>query len=225
MDIELNLQHPDEMEAFAAFLTATAQSRRKRPHDPIGLFGLSGGIDRSNHALWQSATRQAEDAIPEETDEPELPAGAVTTEAPKRTRRTKAEIAADAAKAAETVANLDPAVVAEAAAAGVHVQAETADQVENNDAAVDEPEADDKQVEEQPALTENDVRNSIIDLLNEAQAKFPADADVRTKTLAPILAALGAQKISLIPATEYHRVAGILAKARTDMDQALAEAA
>lgn len=211
MHVNCELNHPDDMEAFAAFLTASAASRRKRP-----LGGLwSGPLDYGT-TDEDLATRQAEDAIPED------PAPG-TTEAPKRTRRTKAEMAAGAAKAAETVANLDPAIVAAAEAAGVHVQAETAGEVENHD----EPELplEDKQVEDQPALTENDVRNAIIDLLNEAQAKFPADADVRTKTLAPILSALGAQKISLIPMTEYPRVAGILAKARADMDAALAEAA
>lgn len=213
MLLNFELDHPDEMEAFATFLTATAKSRRERPA-PIGLFGL----DRAANSLWQtgvdraakdSLTREAEAATPG-ADEP-----AEQTEAPKRTRRTKAEIEADK-KATETVANLDPAVVAEAAAAGVNVQGPA-----EVDETADEP---DKQVEE-VKLTENDVRNSIIDLLNEAQKAFPDDADIRTKTLTPILKELGAPKISLIPATEYGKVAGILAKVRSAMEATLAEAA
>jgi len=229
MDIKLNLQHPDEMEAFAAFLTASAESRRKRPTAPLELYGL----DRAASGLWsgpldygtsdaetdeERVTREAEDLIPT-TDGP-----AAGEEKPKRTRRTKAEIEA-AAKATETVANLDPTLVAEAKAAGISVQGPAATEDEPElPMGQEEVEEPIEQVEE-VKMTENDVRNAIIDLLNEAQAKFPDDADVRTKTLAPILKALGAEKISKIAMTEYPRVPGILAKARADMDAALAEAA
>lgn len=230
MDIKLSLLHPDEMEAFAAFLTASAESRRKRPTSPLPLFG----IDRANNPLWQTrswsetetateatdrATREAEDLTPETTE---------ADDKPKRTRRTKAQIEADNA-ANETVANLDPEVVATAEAAGVHVQGPAASEDEPElPMGQDEAEGDPAPAEETadtPAMTENDVRNAIIDLLNEAQAKFPDDADVRTKTLAPILKALGAEKISKIAATEYARVPGILADARAAMDAAVKEAA
>lgn len=215
MHVNFDLQHPDEMEAFAAFLTTSAKSRRDRPK-PVGLFGL----DLANNPLWKTAaelaakdslTREAEDATPEVTE----PAADSVLDRVKRTRRTKAEIEA-ANKATETVANLDPEVVAEAAAAGVNVQGPAFD-MPAEDEQEDVP---DKQVSEQPALTENDVRNSIIDLLNEAQAKFPDDADIRTKTLKPLLEKLGAPKISSIPMTEYPRVAGLLAEVRQQMAEA-----
>jgi len=241
MDIKLHLQHPDEMEAFATFLTASAESRRKRPQETRGVFGL-GGIDRTA-GLWSgpldyadgenaSVTREAEDLTPEPVED----------DKPKRTRRSKAQIEADNA-ANETVANLDPEVVATAEAAGVHVQGPAAalidgmsDEEFNRDrsdenpnvgkSGEDEPELPMGQEQaDQPTLTENDVRNAIIDLLNEAQAKFPDDADVRTKTLAPILKTLGAEKISKIAATEYARVPGILADARAALEAALKEAA
>ena len=226
MDIKLHLQHPDEMEAFAAFLTASAESRRKRPRETRGVFGL-GGIDRTA-GLWSgpldyaegenaSVTREAEDLTPEPVED----------DKPKRTRRTKAQIEADNA-ANETVANLDPEVVATAEAAGIEVKGPAASEDEPELPMGQDVENGTETVEndaDQPTLTETDVRNAIIDLLNEAQAKFPDDADVRTKTLAPILKTLGAEKISKIAATEYARVPGILADARADLEAALKEAA
>lgn len=75
-----------------------------------------------------------------------------------------------------------------------------------------EVEKEPERVEKAP--TENDIRNLIIDFLNEMQAAHPDDPDIRTKTLKPLLDELGAQKISLIPAARYGDVPALLDAAR-----------
>lgn len=126
MNVNLELYTPDDKEAFAAFLTASAKADRDRPKDPG--FASLGGIDRTASASWQTATggdAQATDGT-STSEQSGLSAGAVDT-APKRergkpsagsSRRTKVEIAEDdAADQAD----------AERAAAGVETGAEVAD--------------------------------------------------------------------------------------------------
>lgn len=111
-----------------------------------------------------------------------------------------------------TVADLPPEVVKEAEAAGVHVEDESRlppepvdDDEDEDDGGDDTPEA---------ALTKDDVKAMILDLLNAMVAKYPDDPDIRTKTLKPVLDRLGAEKISLIDEAKYGDVPKLLAEIR-----------
>lgn len=110
-----------------------------------------------------------------------------------------------------TVADLPADVVAEAKAAGVNVsdQPGGADVVAEQQAeAAPETEAE----AEAPALTETDVRNAIIDVLNAVVQKHEDDPDIRVKTLKPLLASVDAEKISSIKPERYADVMAKLAE-------------
>lgn len=112
-----------------------------------------------------------------------------------------------------TVADLPSGVVKEAEAAGVHVEDESRLPPELADDDGDEDgvgEADTPGA----ALTKDDVKAMILDLLNAMVAKYPDDPDIRTKTLKPVLDRLGAEKISLIDEAKYGDVPKLLAEIR-----------
>lgn len=81
---------------------------------------------------------------------------------------------------------------------------------------VEDPPAEEEKTADAPALTEADVRNQIIDMLNAMQAKHPDDADIRTKTLKPLLEKLGAAKISGIAAERYAEVPALIAAVKAE---------
>lgn len=126
---------------------------------------------------------------------------------PKRTRGPN--------KKNTTVSDLPADVVAEAEAAGVHVEDESRipdrdeKATESAEETTKEPEQDDK------PLTEDQVRNLIIDYLNEVQAKSPDTPDARTTALKGLLEKLGgAAKISAIPMARYGEVPALIEAAR-----------
>lgn len=81
------------------------------------------------------------------------------------------------------------------------------------DPAKEEPKVETKK-EEPPAITFDETKNAIIDYLNDWSQVAPNDPDVRTKNLQPLLAALGAQKISGIDPARYGEVAGLIDEGR-----------
>lgn len=68
--------------------------------------------------------------------------------------------------------------------------------------------------DEPPAITPEEVRNQIIDLLNDWSEAAPADTEIRVKTLKPILTALDAEKIGAIDPSKYHLVPGLVDDSR-----------
>lgn len=229
MRFKIELDHPEDLNAYGDFLKALAAVRKDRP-EPQMLFG----IDRATNPFWRNVRDSRNDAAGEVFAKLDAEARQNGLNVDGTERRETVE-AADAAaetskprstraKKTTTVADLPADVVAEAAAAGVKVEDESRipAEVENQTEVVEETANEPAKVEEKP-LTEDQVRNLIIDLLNEAQAANAEDPDARTKTLKPLLDKLGAQKISLIPLTEYPRVPGLIAEARAALGLAVSE--
>jgi len=168
---QVELYTPEDKEAFAVFLAASAAADRARPNASI-----LGGIERTASASWQTATGGEQIATDGTSTSAASDLSAVTADGPKRergkpsagsTRRTKAEIAEDEAA--------DQADAARAAA-GAETGAEVADrQISTSpedrhdpdnpddvaDAADEAAETATAKAETGNKLTHDDVRNAL----------------------------------------------------------------
>lgn len=125
------------------------------------------------------------------------PGEIIRTEPEPPTRKPRAK-KAEAEKPAEGVVSTEPEKEPEAP------------ETKAEEVVSTEPE---KEPEAKP-LTRDEVRNSIIDLLNAVVEKHPDDADIRVKTLKPLLDKLGAAKISEIKDEDFGKVPALLAEIR-----------
>lgn len=173
MNVNLDLYTPDDKEAFAAFLTASAKADRDRPKDE-GFAASLGGIGRSPNTHWKTGSAETQTDEGTSTSE-QSDLSAATTDAPKRergkaaqgrARRTKEEIAED-----EAADKADAA----AASAGAETGAEVADrQISTGGERIDPENPDDvadaadeaaetaaAKAETGNKLTHDDVRNAL----------------------------------------------------------------
>ena len=174
MNINLDLYTPDDKEAFAAFLTASAKADRDRPKEE-GFAASFGGIDRSPDTNWKTGSAEAQTDEGTSTSE-QSDLSAATTDAPKRergkpaqgrARRTKEEIAEDEAadKADAAVASAGAETGAEVADRQISTSPEDRHDPNNPDDVAD---AADEAAETAAAkeaagnkLTHDDVRNAL----------------------------------------------------------------
>ena len=70
---------------------------------------------------------------------------------------------------------------------------------------------------EPPALTFDEVRGTIIDLLNDWTAAKPDDPDVRKKVLSPLLDKLGYEKLSQIEPAKFEQALALVEESRAEL--------
>lgn len=166
MNVNVDLYTPEDKEAFAAFLTASAAADRSRPTEDG--YATLGGIDRGPATNWKTAGQTDEGTS---TSEQSDLSAAAPDEAPKRergkpsegrARRTKEEIAEDEAADAADAAAKTAGEETGAEVADRQISTSPEDRVDaEQDAADEAAETEAAKVETGNKLTHDDVRNAL----------------------------------------------------------------
>jgi hypothetical protein len=75
--------------------------------------------------------------------------------------------------------------------------------------------------EEPPAITFDEIKALIIDVLNDWTDAAKEDPEIRVKKLKPILSALGAEKLSQIDPSKFNQVQGLVDESRKELAEFL----
>lgn len=190
MKIELDIYGSGEMVAFGKFMADLAVVRAAEEAVNKDSFGL-GTLVKGAWGVDQ--VKEALATLAGAESAAQAPATAEPAVPPK-TPRGKGK-AAEAKPTAETAPPNTDAV-----AGGEAASSSTA-------AATDEP----------PAITHQEVRDQIIDLLNDWSAAAPDQPTIRTDVLGPLLKPLDAEKIGGITPDKYASVPGLVDESRVKL--------
>lgn len=200
MKVKMDLYSSGEIIAFGKFMADLgaihAAQEVARPKDiwPDGAVGLIDAADAVAKAAAAEmlAPRAAETPAPKTTK----PRSATKKELEEQRASVEATAAADAAARKNPT---DPAPQNTAASVG--------GEVASSSTAEAEP----------PAITAEEARNQIIDLLNDWSEAKPDDPEIRVKTLGPLLEKLGAAKIGAIDPKKYKLIPGLVDDSRAEL--------
>jgi hypothetical protein len=192
MKVELDIWSSGEMIAFGDFLKAAAVFRAEQEALQTEHNARAARLMGVPNDLDEDAKMRAADVAAETAPPPE----------PKKTRGKAAAKPTDPAPQSK-----DAPASSSTAEATDEVPPITAEEVPPITA------------EEVPPITAEEVRNSIIDLLNDWSEFAKNDAEIRVKTLKPLLAKLDAEKIGGIDPSKYALVPALIDESRAALDE------